>query len=201
MRRLKRVKMSGFYTPVVCFYIKGFMHGKDGMVSLEGENGKTIKTAYLLKQRYTFIEYSSKLLLKRDEILKPLNQKLYELNSQRVIDEKRLNDVEEKLVAFEKPSNGSEWRAKAELQKVREELAIKLTSDNTTIEELSGRINLITECTEHCLHQKLAKMQSQAYTYILGVQRSTRSEGYYLEGSDYSKEVYQDLLPAKENLL
>ena len=195
MKRLKRIRIAGELLPGPCVYVKGYLHGKRNLIALEGDEQKTIRSAYLYKQRYAYAEYKEKVLLKKEELLKPLSQHLYDLESKKIVDEEKLRLIENKLSLVEKPVNGNEWRAKEELEKQKENQVIRVTSNNVDINEVTEKIELLNGYAEHCLQQRLARLQSKAYSYILGVQRSMKTYDYYLQVDDYAKEVYQDLLP------
>lgn len=196
MRNLKRIKVRGIWIPNYVIWIKGFIHGKRKIVSLDGEENKKLRSPYLYERRYAYAEYREKLTREAETQMIPLRKEISSVAVKVSVAQEKLNVVKNKLDFLKNPVTGNERRAKIKLEKSKEQLELAIAEEKSQIEEIQENIKLIGLLTSHLLEQNLSREQAKAYVYVTGIQRSLKDKNYYLKADDYAKEVFQDLIPA-----
>ena len=195
MADLRRIKIRGMWTPNYIIWLKGFVHGKRKIVSFDGEDNKKIRSPYLYERRYLFIEYREKLLRELEEQLLPLKREISDAQVKIYVNQEKLTVIKKKLTCLEVPVTGNEFRVKIKLEVLEEQLEFAIAEEKSCIEKLEENEKELNLLAKHLLEANVSREFAKAYVYIAGVQRSLNNSNCYLKADDYTKEVYQDLIP------
>lgn len=193
MRKMEKIKVRGLRIPNFIFYLKGRIHSKRGLFTIESE---TVRSPFLLGMRYAYSEYREKLLKTEEEILLPLKMELSKVEVEKKLESEKLEIIEVKLSKLEEPCSGAECRRKMQLEKDKENTVLKLAEVHAKMQQIEENIMLVKQLAMHLLTQNLALIQSKAYTYILGANGRMEKNKYYLESKDITRDIFCDLIPS-----
>lgn len=192
MHKMEKIKVRGSRIPNFIFYLKGKIHSKRGLFTIESE---TVRSPFLLGMRYGYSEYREKLLKTEEEILLPMKTELSKVEVENKLELEKLEIIEVKLSKLKDPCSGAECRRKIQLEKDRENTVLKLAEVQAKMQQIEENIMLTKQLAMHLLEQNIALLQSKAYTYILGANGRMEKSKYYLETKDISRDIFGDLLP------
>lgn len=194
MKKLEKIRFRGAHVPNSWIWLKGFIHGKQGIVSWEGDFKRIIRSSYLYEGRYAYIEYKEKLLRLTQEQIEPHRTKSFEIQAKKNMDEEKLQAVQQKIESLDSPVAGNEYRARLVLDAEKEKLLMAISEADAVSKGLTEKITFLETKREYLLEEKLSILLRKSYIYVTGAQSSCKSKGFYLKSEDQIKEVFQDLV-------
>lgn len=195
MARNKKLKISGIGVPNFLIWLTGFYHAKKGIVEYTDDNA-VIRSPYLCSCRNRFIEYKERVFSETEAVLESISRERVLLESKIEIEEEKYNTYCRKLELLQSPTSGNEYRAKIQLEAMKDEQSLLVLEIKARICELSEREKNTKSATLHLLEANLSKLKAKAYVYISGIQSASSINGVYLELNDSVSESFQNLLPA-----
>ncbi|MDD6155803.1 MAG: hypothetical protein PUB52_02090 [Lachnospiraceae bacterium] len=191
-KKLSKIHMKGSYIPAFVLVIIGFIHMKLNMVENEGSQYFLTKSPYLLRIRYHYLEYTKRMRMKTSELVYPIQKKLLDKDTERIVLLNRKAEIERKEGTLgNKQESGNEIRAQIALQKSKDENVEALAQTNAAIVELEKEIEGIREHERLSVERMLEVAISKSYSYIEGCQKAGKTKSFYAKSEDHDEQLFQ----------